>query len=227
MKRSYFFKPLRLFFAYFIAVSAVLVPIESYAIYEGVRDNIGYHGGGASNKYTCDTGTIEYNPFGANNDIDWEISNPICITFFITVGLIKETTAVVTDANCIPLNAFGLKQQVQERLADLGSQDLLPTLNPFTLMKSGSESAKCGSRIGNIMEASAAQSAACGGPQAAALCVPAGAQTTLAISDATRCCASYAAYLIAIGAALAVLATIYGVAKTTYEKAKVCGNEWK
>ncbi len=227
MKRSYLFKPLRLFFAYFIAVSAVLIPIESYAIYEGVRDDIGYRGSGAANKYTCNTGTIEYNPFSANKDIDWEITNPICITFFITVGLVKETAGVVTDAACIPLNSFGLAQQVQERLADLGSQDLLPTLNPFTLLKSGSETAKCSSRLGNITAASTAQGVACGGPQAAALCAPAAAQTALATSDAIRCCSAYAAYLVAIGVALSVLAIIYGVAKTTYEKAKVCGNEWQ
>lgn len=224
MKRSYLFKPLRLFLAYFLAVSTILIPSESNAIYEGVRDNIGYR----TSNYTCNTGTIEFNPFSANDDIEWEISNPICITFFTTVGAVKLATDTVATWSCRtpPLNPLATARIAAEGTWGWAAGDWLPTLSAFTVLRMFYTQTLCASRNADLTALTATAATACALVPPVG-CFAANVNVSMAASDVARCCPTVATYLITIGVALGVLGVIYGVAKTAYDKGRVCGNEWQ
>lgn len=224
MKRSYLFKPLRLFLAYFLAVSAVLIPCESYAIYEGVRDNIGYR----TSNYTCDTGTIEFNPFSANDDIEWEITNPICITFFATVGTVKMAADTVATWSCRtpPLNPLATTRIAAEGAWGWAAGDWLPTLSAFTALRMFYTQTLCASRNADLATLTATATAACAVVPPVG-CFVANANVAMAAADVSKCCPTVATYLVTIAVALGVLGVIYGVAKNAYDTGRVCGNEWQ
>ncbi len=195
---------------------AITISPDSYAIYDGVRDDITFDTD--SNK--CDTGSIAFSPFSNNNDIEWVFSNPSCIGFISGVGAIMLADEYVTKKLCTALNTAGMMQKPAEEIEDIAPPPPSPTLTPSTPTKAAKLVGRCATRVGEYIgwqtqcaTSLGANVIACG-------------QSPIAASDAARCCGALASYTAALGAAVAALSTTWGVAKDAYAHAQICGADW-
>ena len=223
MQRSFLKTFLSFFCAFFIAVFAALTPHNSYAVYEGVRDGIGFNSGRGydTNFNRCNTGSIAFDPFSNNKDIDWDLSNPTCIGYVASVGAVMMAADITSKTMCSPpivKNTTGVAVETA-RYPIMAA--ILPAaiLTPITVIRQVFAAQQCVSRASEY----AAWQASCAIPGNAASC----AQATLSATDLTTCCSSVAAYTAAVGAAISALAIIWDVARNTYENARVCGSEWQ
>lgn len=196
---------------------------DSYAIFEGVRDGIYYD----QNNGRCKAGDIEFDPFGSNEDVNWEISNPVCATFIAIQGAAMMAAGYTTDALCVAANSIGVSLAAAEKARNPIPDS--PFLNPTVVHKLAHRASLFTSRLAEYYTWQGTQAAACAGPQAAlnpAGCAVASAQLGLAASDSIRCGAAYSSYLVAVAAGVAALGIIYASAKGAYDKARICGHDW-
>ena len=193
-KFSKFFSTLLCFW---LAFSAVFAPSQSYAIYDGPRNNQyrEVSGGGFSvfrdpTIGKCDVGEVEFNPFSeeANVDINWEISNPTCMGYILSFGVALFASEMITAAACLkPRHAAEVSAQNASGVP----------MSPKMIKRRAKEAAKCGSLIGE--------------------------QLYLA---AIGCCGNLAATGIVTTAAVAALALIWDQANQVFKNARVCGSNW-
>jgi len=140
---------------------------------------------------------LDFNPFMGNPDIDWEIDNPICITFVATAYALLQTGSCVAGALCANYPACVSKTA----LLAVG----VP-LSPLDPQETSTNSAICNTYTSN-----------CANPvTAAAFC-----------SLATACCNAHLVNTVAKGIVVSNLAIIYAVAKDAYDYAQICANDWQ
>jgi type IV secretory pathway VirB6-like protein len=223
MQRSFLKTFLSFFCAFFIAVLAALTPHNSYAVYEGVRDGIGFNSGRGydTNSNRCNTGSIAFDPFSNNKDIDWDLSNPTCIGYVASVGAVMMAADITSKTMCSPPMVKNTTGVATETAKYPIMAAILPAaiLTPITVVRQVFAAQQCVSRAYEY----AAWQASCAIPGNAASC----SQATLSATDLATCCSSVAAYTAAVGAAISALAIIWDVARNTYENARVCGSEWQ
>jgi len=223
MQRSFLKTFLSFFCAFFIAVLAALTPHNSYAVYEGVRDGIGFNSGTGydTNSNRCNTGSIAFDPFSNNKDIDWDLSNPTCIGYVASVGAVMMAADITSKTMCSPPMVKNTTGVATETAKYPIMAAILPAviLTPITVVRQVFAAQQCVSRAYEY----AAWQASCAIPGNAASCT----QATLSATDLSICCSSVAAYTAAVGAAISALAIIWDVARNTYENARVCGSEWQ
>ncbi len=140
---------------------------------------------------------LDFNPFMGNPDIDWEIDNPICITFVATSYALLQTGSCLAGALCENYPACVSKTA----LLAVG----VP-LSPLDPVETSTNSAVCSS-----------YTTACGVPATSAVACP----------KATLCCNAGYANTIAKGIVVSNLAIIYAVAKDAFEYAQICANDWQ
>ena len=253
MQRSFLKTFLSFFCAFFIAVLAALTPHNSYAIYEGVRNGIGFDSGmgydndsrvpkGSVNfdetlaqetvsdivdlvktsSNRCDTGSIVFNPFSVNRDIDWDLSNPSCIGYIASVGAAMMAADIAHRVACLPPVAQSDSAKVDAAVDAPILTALLPLaiLTPITIVRQVLGAKQCYSRVGAATAMAALAAIQPASPYHTA-------QSPLATGDATVCCSSMVVYASAVSAAVSALAIIWDVARNTYENARICGSEWQ
>jgi hypothetical protein len=210
----------------FIFLSAIILPKNSHAIYEGTRSGIKYN-----SQTTCNTGTIEFDPFTSNRDLSWDLSNQTCLAYITTVGSLLAAQSVlsyfylckITPTNT-PANAR-IAQDEAKKAKDFIGPPLPPYPNPGYLVRAASLITSCALFATDVSVATAA-------------CVPVAPATVpnnpyfcgglvSAGADQTRCCAGAVAFSATLAASVAALAIIYDTAKITYENARICGHDWQ
>jgi type IV secretory pathway VirB6-like protein len=210
MLRSFFTKFLQLFISCFAAACLFFISCNSYALYEGVRDGITYD----DSTYRCDTGTIAFDPFSSNKDVNWELTNPVCIAFSAGVGATMLAAYYAASYLCtapIALNAEAQAQGPEEEIEDV-TPPATSTLIPSTLVKTAQKIKQCASRTAEF---------------ATYVATGNGAEASLASSDMIKCCTAVTAYSTAVGLATSAMAVTWNVAKITYENARICGHDWQ
>lgn len=218
MLRKILTKFLHYFLCFVFFAFAILTPTNSYAVYDGPRST-GFSGG------SCDTGTLDFNPFMWNKDAEWVMSNPICIAFMAGVGAVKITASLYTKYQCVATNVVGNPKAAAELAAD--SDIDIPTLSPGDVKKQFWKSALCATRTAELAALTTAATAACVPPLTGTPpCVTAQGLVPNAATDVTRCCAANAGYAITILSAVAALAAIYAPAVLSYKYNRVCGHDW-
>ncbi|MBP7709451.1 MAG: type IV secretion system protein [Rickettsiales bacterium] len=226
---SAFHKLLRQLLCCVLMLSAVFAPSQAYAIYEGVRSDTVYR-----DNHMCNGNNLKFDPFTENKDLNWEITNPVCAGFIGGVGALLVGAGQVMDGigygkfktpgTCTPTNDYGKPKKASEEKAvrfSPTSPMLIATSQQALYRYSG----LCGSRGAELATASAANTISCT-PPATANCPYTTAQTALASRDTAMCCSSYASYVAIFNTAVATLAGTWGLAKGTYENARICGHDW-
>lgn len=197
MRYSFFKQSFSFFLCCCIAVSAVLIPQDANAVFKDVRSPIDWNSG--SNR--CNTGTIAFDPFGSNRDIEWELTNPVCSSLLLgTIGATLVTAQLLSTYGCNPETAAA------ETTILLASVAAGVMLSPKMVTNRAKEATKC-TRLLGTCAAAAGASPDCG--------------------LAAVCCSFMTATLIATATAVAAVASIWEVSKQTYEKAGICGREWQ
>ena len=222
MLRNILTKSLKIFCCFLLVMPIILAPSASYALYDGPRDT-DFKGG------SCDTGTLDFNPFFFNKDAEWKFDNPICATFIAGVGAIKIGASLYAKYQCIPTNGIGSPKAAAEIAADADFD--IPTLSPSDIKKQIMKTTLCSTRtaelglLTTILANCTAAAAASAGAGAASCALPA-QQVTAATADVTKCCSATAGYFLTITSALAALTAIYTPAVLSYKYSRVCGHDW-
>ncbi|MDX2082548.1 MAG: type IV secretion system protein [Rickettsiales bacterium] len=212
----------------FLLIPTIL-PSEAYAIYDAERDmhwssdNRCRGGGWNEIRSTHSADDLNFNPFGSNQDIDWELTNGVCATYISTVGAaLFAQEKIVQYFYCVPspanLPASARGAQATNELA-MGPP-LPPYPNPGVLPKIAAFASVCGTAWG---DSAVANSSCITGSPTPWFC----SSAAIAASDASRCCSAVAAYSVTLSAAVSALAIIYGVANGAYKKARICGYDWQ
>ncbi len=209
-----------------VFVLSVLLPKDSYAIYEGVREESSYD----SSRNMCESRWANFNPFLSDKDIQWDLTNAACISFISGVGASMLLAQIFAYIQCRPTNNQGVLLQGpgEETAKQLTIKS--PTLTPMTVIATALALKMCTSRMSESTTYAAA-SAACTG---AFITTPTCAEPVTGILpnvpraalDVTRCCASYSSYMVAVGAAIATMSGMWDKAKIVFENARVCGHNW-
>ena len=195
---------------------------EAFAIYEGVREMTWSgqrcHGGGWSvqnRKYNGST--LAFDPFSDNGDINWDLSNQTCIAYIASFGTILAVQDQINRRILCKASAENLTASASRALEEaMTGVPLPPFPTPATSVRLVLMASTC---LTKLSESSAA----------AASC-PTGLYCTIApkaTSEAQTCCVGSMLIAGQVAAATTALAIIYGVAKATYEKARVCGHDWQ
>ena len=161
-----------------------------------VRSEISYN----SSTKLCDKEGLKFDPFFTGNpDVNWEISNPVCLTLMATSVVLANASDYFASKQCNPLDATA------EVNAALKASFFNPALLMIGVAKNGG---MCGSY--------------------ASICAlnPDPVTKAAACQSATRCCASWGAQLASYGAMVGSFAIVYKVAKDAYEDARICGHKW-
>lgn len=117
----------------------------------------------------CVTDSIDFNPFGNNNDILWEVDNPICISYVLT------TVATVAALEQISSYACLQPQAAAEAAAGIAAG---VGLSPKMIKRRAKEASKCSALIA---AGSSGQAVMCCGGMAAAVAATGVAATELSI----------------------------------------------
>lgn len=166
---------------------------DANAGYEGVRD-VRWD---SSTKKCEGVDDLNPNPFWVNQDINWEITNPICITYASLVGATLITAGCVAGSLCANPTACGIKSALVAIGIPLSAADA---------KRQAQNQIYC-----------AAQTASCAIPATAAVACPL----------ATACCNSHIADGVTVLLSFGSLMVIYGVAQDAYKYATICGHNWK
>lgn len=169
-------KLLKLVLCYSLFFAAALFPAQSYAIYDGPRStsyipsqSMEFMGQTITVPGHCDVGTIDFDPFMNNQDINWELTNPTCMGFIIGTGASLLAAEFASSYACLQ------PQLAAEAAAQHASG--VP-MSPTMIKRRAQEAAKCGA----LLSAQAwGQAAACCGGLAATLAVTGIAISVLAI----------------------------------------------
>ncbi len=222
MLPSFFKKQIANFLVLVLALSFFVNVDDSYAVYKGVRSPIGWNASSG-----CSTGPFEFDISGGNKDADWVLDNPTCLSFIALQGAMLMTTGYFVDYMCIGQNMIAAANAPFEKAGN--PIPPTPFFTPNMFYKFGYGSMLCAKRVTENASLDGALVAACFGPQAALFppgCAAAAVQAGLATKDMSQCCGAYASYVAAFAVGLAALAIIYASAKSTYEKARICGHDW-
>lgn len=160
-----------------LTIAVIFSSYDAHAIYKGVRmikNDDGqeiaaantYDTAGCSSDYDkckCSSGTIGFDPFGKNDDINWELSNPVCITYSAVSGATLLALEVVSSNACL--------QPSLAAEAALSAASGVP-LSPAMLKRRAQEATKCTVFLGKCFNppfATCALAAACCGGMTAAI----------------------------------------------------------
>lgn len=207
------------FLSIVLAVSFLFNIDESYAVFDGVRDGVSYANG------KCTNGNIDFDPFGGNRDVNWEITNPVCLSFMASAGAAIVATGWYAKAKCVATNTLG----VVKAPGELGMDPIpdMPILNANTAYKMVYRNVfLCGARITESATLAALVASNCTPPAITPACPFFIAQAGAAASDVTTCCTATAVFLATVGVAVASIAVIYAAAKGAYDNGRVCGHDW-
>lgn len=194
-------------FLLFSFLFSLISPYSSYAIFDGVREGTYWDGDWQSGH--CNTGSISFDPFVSNDDITWQMSNPVCIGFMTGVGLTMMGAGKLTDILCEPNNING-KARYQAQKAGNQVPDI-PALTPNVAYKLAYRAGFCAATASDI----------------AFYSFPGGqGQQALAITDTAKCCGGYAIYAAAVGVAVGVLRSIHSYSDKAFKNVRVCGSAW-
>lgn len=129
--RVFFKKSCSFLLCLVIVVPMILPPDDAYALNEGVRDTSWKY-----NERQCDFSTLKYDPLVNNDDITWEISNPVCISYMATSGLLVKAAGVTASYFC--LDPAAAAEEV------LSAAEGVP-ISPAMAKRNAKKSAKCAS----------------------------------------------------------------------------------
>ncbi len=208
---STLYKSLRLLLCCVFLLSAVFLPNQAHAIYEGVRDE-SYD----SSRHMCvgdDYAAKNFDPFMFNGKTsNWEMTNTACVS--LGAGLFAAVAATKLFAwkfGCLATNPEGLMKMTNEQFVEAGLPiTAYPT--PFEPAAQTQSLALCAARTSEYI------TYAGGGPTAA--------PAALALSDMGRCCSSVALYTASVAAFISAERIIWDKARITYENARLCGHDW-
>ncbi|MCE2687970.1 MAG: type IV secretion system protein [Rickettsiales bacterium] len=184
-------------FAIFLILLFSFVAKSLYAsVGDRVRNGIRYN----PNTKLCDKDELKFDPFFTGNpDVNWEISNPVCLTLMATSVLVANTSDYVASKQCNPADASA------EVNAALKASFFNPAILMIGLAKNGgmcgSYTSICALNPDPITKAAACQAAA-------------------------RCCGFWAGQIASYGIMVGSFAVVYRVAKDAYEDARICGHNW-
>jgi hypothetical protein len=220
-KNSQNFRKILLSFLFFFF--AAFFGNNSYAIYDGIRNDIGFDGNldltlqdaniKIISRNRCDVGKLDFNPFVDNKDIDWDLSNPTCIAFLGTVGLVEATASKAASIICTtPKSNTGRMMMMGEKYTNSLAQIGITPMTAFTAL----QLARYCTTLNGVTAALSVQCA----EGVVAMCTDA----ALATTDASSCCSAAGAHAIAVATAVSTLSIIWDVAKNTYGNARICGH---
>jgi type IV secretory pathway VirB6-like protein len=181
---------------------------NAYAVYDGPRDNVSFDSGSGM----CRTGEFKFNPLMDNIDVTWKFDNPTCAGFIAATGATMMLSGVASRVACkFPAMAcpYSSVSVVAETPASAAAPPIA-YLTPLTAVAWTLGFWQCANR-------SSEAAASSGDPVSVGPCV----------ASQIACCSAVAAYSATIVAAVAVVASIYGFAKPTYENARICGYDWQ
>ncbi len=203
-------------------LTPALLPLSANAqIYEGVREmdwdssKKRCVGGGyneASKKHTAND--LNFNPFGSNADINWELTNGVCAAYIASIGTAMLAIQGTSYAMCTATNPIGAGLMSSEFAQERAANSNFPYVNPSILVTLGLRGKQCGSRSSEY-----ATLASAGGPGSPA--------AVAAAADVARCCPAFTSYGVVVASAVTALAIIYGVSNGAYRKARICGHDWR
>jgi type IV secretory pathway VirB6-like protein len=216
----------------FFLIISIICPIftfsDSYAIYEGVRDMKWDNGkkrcvDGGYNSITAkhNQEVLNFDPFSSNKDIEWELSNGVCASYIASVGTLIFTQQNLTSlflCQPSPTNVVAQTAGASATNKALIGPPLPPFPSPGTLLSAAGMASACALSAGYAASTSSACSSG------TAFYCPA---VPIANYDAVNCCAGAAAFYAIVASAITALAIIYGVANGAYQKARICGHDWK
>ncbi len=195
-------------------VLSLVVPSESFAIYNGVRTPVSFD----QTKNMCTVGPLSFDPLSANNDIDFEISNPVCATYIAASGAALVAAEIAAFVACKFFAIQNPMNLVAEQGTAASEVPTPPFPTPALPARIAAKVSKCGVRIATL----SVESGICSGSLGTAC-----AGVALASADLGICCGAITAYAVAVGAAVAALAIIWDTARITFENGRVCGHDWK
>lgn len=220
--RHKFFGQIAKYLLIVFLLAPTFLPSESQAqIYEGARDmrwdsgrDRCVDGGWDDINKRHDEPNLNFNPFSSNMDINWELSNGVCATYIATIGTALLAIQGTSYAMCTATNPIGAGLISTEFAQERAANSNFPYVSPGILVTLGLRGKQCSSR-----SAEYATLASAGGPGSPG--------AVAAAADVSRCCPSFAAYGVTVASAVTALAIIYGVANGAYQKARICGHNWK
>jgi len=122
-----FFKKFSRFSLVALLVVFIFPAQNSFAINDGVRD-IKWEGG------RCNAKDLNFDPVTPNEDIAWEITNPVCLAYFAAAGTTLATAEYLSSAAC------GNAENVVMVAAQMA---IMVVLSPMTVVRRIQETAKC------------------------------------------------------------------------------------
>ena len=163
----------------------------------------------------CKKPEFKFDPFGNNDDLDWNYGNDYCLGYILGAGLTMETAFIGCRLLCpgppasIGKKAFekltkGPKMIALGKVANVAKQASGATnliaqgmmggmpLDPFTVIELGIFAARCAG-----------------------------------ILESTNCCSALATCGIASSVAVGIVGGIYETAKDVFDKVHICGRGWK
>ncbi|MCE3254738.1 MAG: type secretion system protein VirB6 [Rickettsiaceae bacterium] len=148
----------------------------------------------------CQTERLKFAPLGPNDDMYWELDNPVCIAFGAAFGATVIGSEMAANAICNNTNPAKMAKEAAEIGAEKAS-GFWVTLR--TMKRTVSGWASCGVYT--------------------AQCTPV---TPGKCAQAVACCTSIAAKTAAVGIATGELAAIWGAAIEAQKNTHLCGETW-
>ncbi|MFT6332552.1 MAG: type IV secretory pathway VirB6-like protein [Lentimonas sp.] len=167
----------------------------SFALIDGVREST------IDSNGRCQTEELKFDPVGYDSDIDWDIWNPTCISYFALYGAQMFASESLRNSLCVgPLTAKKGVDIVREKATGR-------FVTAKTVIRQAADVAKC------TLNTTA--------------CLSSFGTVTTACGSAASCCPAVLAHSIAFGIGMAELAAIYGAALESQRNAYVCGEKWE
>lgn len=224
-----------LLFVFFALNFTAAIPNEAHAIYEGVRKtgtNCAEATGNApcyTNDYgdSCDVGSFDFNPY-INPSIDYnmDITNKACIGYLVGSGVSLFIASQAAQLACSSANKVPK--------ANVGSTSRTASSVASGIAGAGRTVATQVGRVAPNAAATvgAAVTATFVGAELAALCSEVAVKCAIEIlspsgpSQGYKCCIGTGILVGTTAAAISALASIWGIAKRSFEGSKICGDGW-
>lgn len=231
-------KLLRSLFCCLFVLSVVLLPRDSCAIYEGVRD-MTYD----SDTFMCRGNDYEthkdkvgstvsnFDPFMINKRTsEFETNNTTCIAVMTTVGAILAVTETVLQYNpktCGATNYIGAPKLAAEQIAAGTLPPPLPYTTPATPAKVAFSTYRCAQRTSEFATITGqCASATAALPEDVVYQAYICGESGMAGADMGGCCAGVSAYNTALSNYIIAEAIIWDKARATFKNARLCGHSW-
>ena len=170
-----FTRSLKIGLCYLLVSSTLLLPNTSYAIYHGSRYDNSIDDGNIAQEITvddrgrCDVGKLVYNPIGSNKDVNWELTNGVCMALLASVGVTLLAAQSASSHLCA-------QQQVAAENAAQFAAGVM--MSPKMIRDRAKEASRCGALTA---AGATAQALACCGAMSASILAAAAAFAALAI----------------------------------------------